>query len=203
MRFTKSIHLSAALAAALVLFACTNNMEPAQQALSRADSAVTAAAPDAGKYMPDQMNSLQGRLADLKRSFASKDYDTVLSGAPTLERDANDLAQSAAAQKQQVAQALEARWADFASSMPKMEDTVKARVDELSKKGKRPPKDVDLASAKSNLSDAETLWLQAQGSHTSGDVAKALGSARDAKSKFEAAAAALKLDLPAPPASGQ
>ena len=204
MRPVKSNVALALLATVLGVVACANQMEPAQQALSRAEAAVNAAAPDAGKYQPEQLASVQSRLASLKSAFDKKDYQTVLTDAPTLEKDANDLAQSAANKKTEVVTALETRWSELAGSVTKEMDAVKTRVDELGKpKARRLAKGVDLASAKTNLADADTLWQQAQASHTAGDLAKALDSARDAKGKLDAAATALKLDVPAVSGAGK
>jgi hypothetical protein len=159
---------------------------------------VNASAPDVGKYLPDQLAPLQSRLADLKASFDKKDYQTVLTNAPGLEKDATNLAQSAAAQKAEIAKALETQWSELAASVPTAMDPVKARVVELGKmKGKRVPKGIDLPGAKADLADADTLWQQAQTSHTAGDLEKAASTAKDAKAKIDAAAAAIKLDLAA------
>jgi len=204
MRPIKSNIALALLATVLGLAACTNQMQPAQQALARAEAAVNAAAPDAEKYQPEQLASVQSRLADLKASFDKKDYQTVLTGAPTLEKDASDLAQSAASKKAETVKALETRWSELSDSVSKEMDTVKARVDELGKlRTKRVPKGIDLASAKTNLADANTLWQQAQASHTAGDLGKALDGGKDAKGKLDAAAAAIKLDVSAAPSSGK
>ena len=204
MRPIKSNMALALLATVLGLVACANQMEPAQQALSRAEAAVNAATPDAEKYQPQELASMQSRLADLKTSFDKKDYQTVLTNAPTVEKDASELAQSAATKKTETVKALESRWSDLAGSVAKEMDAVKARVDELGKlKAKRVPKGIDLASAKTNLADADTSWQQAQASHTAGDLGKALDSARDAKGKLDAASGAVKLDVPAASGPGR
>jgi hypothetical protein len=63
-------------------------------------------------------------------------------------------------------------------------------------KGKHVPKDIDLAAAKSGLTDATSAWENAQSAFKSGNAADAVPMAKDAKSKLGSAAAALKLDLP-------
>jgi hypothetical protein len=57
------------------------------------------------------------------------------------------------------------------------------------------PKDVDLATAKSDFSDATAQWKSAQSVYRSGTIEDALEAAKGAKDKLEAAATALKLDL--------
>jgi hypothetical protein len=59
---------------------------------------------------------------------------------------------------------------------------------------------VDVAAAKSAVDDATASWTKAQAANTAGDPETAVASARDAKAKLEAAAAAMKMTLPAAPA---
>jgi hypothetical protein len=182
------------MVAMLLVAACANQMKPAQQALDGVDSAVSAAAPDAGKYMPDALTAVQGKATALKASFDKGDYRAVLIGAPAVLADAKSLAQVAAAKKEVAMKALGSQWADVASSLPKLVETVKARVDALSK-ARHLPKGVDLAAAKSALADATGLWAKAQAAFTAGQVEEAVNNAKDGKARAEAAAAAVKLNL--------
>ncbi len=58
------------------------------------------------------------------------------------------------------------------------------------------PKDVDLGAAKSGLADASSAWDSAQSAFKSGNPSDAVPLAKDAMSKLQSAAAALKLTLP-------
>jgi hypothetical protein len=60
---------------------------------------------------------------------------------------------------------------------------------------KHAPKDVDLGAAKTGLTDASAAWDKAQSAFKSGNPADAVGAAKDAQSKLNAAAEALKLTL--------
>lgn len=179
----------------MLFAACADQMKPAQQALDGVDSAVSAAAPDAGKYMPDALTALQSKVTALKASFDKRDYRTVLMGAPAVLVDAQSLAKVAAAKKAEAMKALGNQWTDMAASLPKLVATVKARVDALSKV-RHLPKGVDLAAAKSALAEATGSWGKAQAAFTAGNVEEAVNNAKDGKAKAEAAAAAVNLKLP-------
>ena len=188
--------------AALLLAACANQMEPAQTAIAGIESAINSASPDAGKYVPDQLAAVQGKLADLKAAFDKKDYTSVLSGAPALLSEAQGLLGAAAMKKEEVMKAMSSDWTSLAASLPQLVSAVKSRVDTLSK-GHHAPAGVDLAAAKSGLADATALWGKAQAAFSSGNVEEAVTAAEEVKAKADAAAAALKRKLPgAAPAAG-
>jgi hypothetical protein len=184
---------------AVLAAACSSQMDPARQALASADSAVSAAAVDAARYMPEQQSSLQGRLADLKSAFDQKNYALVLARSPSLTADAQAVARGAAAKKASVMRSAAAEWIDLSASMPKLIDTVSKRVDALAKQ-RHVPKGVDLAAAHSALVDAADLWSKAQAAFGAGNVDDAVTAARQSRGKAQAAAAAVNLKLEGPPA---
>jgi hypothetical protein len=181
----------------MLFAACANQMEPAKKALDGVASAVSAAAPDAAKYMPDALAALQKKLADLQASFDRKDYRAVLMGAPSVLSDAQSVALVAAARAKAAMTALGDQWASMSSSLPNLMSTVKARVDALGRT-RQAPKGVDLASAQSSLADAMNSWTSAQASFAAGQLQDAVSMAKSAAAKAAAAAAAVNLKLPAP-----
>lgn len=188
-----------AVTAALVLAACANQMEPAKQAIANIESAI-AAAPDASKYVPDQLAAVQSKLADLKTAFDNKDYKTVLANAPGVLSDAQNLLGAAMLKKETVVKTMTAAWPALAASIPATLKAVTDRATALGK-SKKAPAGVDMDAAKSAVADATASWTKAQAANTSGDVETAVASANDAKAKIEAAAAAMKMKLPAAPAA--
>jgi hypothetical protein len=186
----------ALLTTLVFIAACSSQRDVAQQSLYGADNAFAAVAADAHKYPPDKLASLGHRLSDLKGSFDMRDYAAVLRDAPTFVADAQRLGREAADRKQQAAKALDARWSDIASSLPELLDRIELRIDALSKTNDV-PKRVDLAAARSAMTDANAIWQKAQIAFATGEMEEAVGDADDGNAKAEAAATAVDLNPPA------
>jgi hypothetical protein len=186
-----------AVAAALLLVACANQMEPAKQAIANIESAI-AAATDASKYVPDQLAAVQAKLADLKAAYDRQDYKAVLSGSPAVLSDAQGLLGATMLKKETVVKAATEEWAGLAGSVPGMLTAVTNRAKQLGKSS-HPPAGVDMAAAKSAVDDATIAWTKAEAANKAGDPETAVASAHDAKAKIGAAAAAMKMTMPAAP----
>ena len=116
----------ALLALVGLLAACASQMQPAKQAIDSVESAVNAASADAGKYVPDQLTSVQAGLANLKASFDSKDYKAVIASAPKVLAEAQALVGIAAAKKEEVMKAMTAEWTSLSASLPQLVGAVRA-----------------------------------------------------------------------------
>jgi hypothetical protein len=180
---------------AILIVACTNQMEPAKNALDNINATLAAASADAQTYIPDQLAGAQSKVAALKASFDNKDYAAVVAGAPAVLTEVSGLAGAASAKKDETLKALGNEWRNLAATIPQSVAAVQTRVDALSKT-KHVPKGVDLAAAKSGLGDATAVWEKAKSDFNSGNASDAVSAAKDAKSKLDSAASALKLDLP-------
>jgi hypothetical protein len=190
-----------ACAALLVLAACASQKEPAQKSIAGIEATLSAAAPEAAKYIPDQLSEVQTQLAALKASFDRHDYAAVVTGAPTVLAAASSLATDAAAKKDQVLRALNDQWTGLADRLPEYVTAIRKRIDFLSKKSsKKLAADIDLDAAKAGVGDAASLWSKAQAAFAAGNLDQAVTTANQVKAKVEAVAAALKLDLAAAPA---
>jgi hypothetical protein len=179
----------------LLLGACSNQMEPAQQAIAGIDSAIASASPDAAKYIPDELATVQGKLTEMKAAFDKKDYVAVLAGAPALLSEAQNLLGDAALKKDTVIKAMGGEWTALAATVPGLVAAVGKRVAML-EKSKHLAAGVDLAAAKTNMADATALWSKAQAAFAANNIEEAVTSARSVKAKAEAAAAAIKYSLP-------
>jgi hypothetical protein len=180
---------------AVVIVACANQMEPAKNALDNINTTLAAASADAQKYIPDELTNAQSKVAALTASFEKKDYAAVVAGAPAVLAEVNGLAGAAAAKKDEVLKALGDEWRSLAASIPQSVTAVQTRIDALSKT-RHVPKDVDLTAAKSGLTEASSAWENAQSTFKSGNASDAVTMAKDAKSRLDSAAAALKMNLP-------
>lgn len=195
MKSTQHIVKYLALYSAVVLMAaCANPMQPAKNALDNINATLASVSPDAQKYIPDQLASVQANVAALAASFDKKDYTAVIAGAPAVLTEVNGLAAAAATKKDEVLKALGDEWRSLVAFVPQAVTAVQTRIDALSK-SRHVPKDIDLSAAKTGLSDATSAWEKAQSDFKSGNASDAVTAAQDAKSKLDSAAAALKLNL--------
>lgn len=192
LRKTHALMLTSLAAAGLMLAACSQQ-EPAQTAIAGIESAVGAAGADAAKYIPEQVAEVNGKLADLKKSFESQDYKAVIAGAPAVLESAKGLAAAAAAKKDDVVKLATADWGTLSASLPAMVKAAQDRVNALGK-SRKPPEGFE--AAKAALSEATEGWTQAQAAQASGDIEQAAALARTVKEKTTAAFEALKMKLP-------
>jgi hypothetical protein len=184
---------------AITMAACAGQKEPAQKLLADIEATVTAASTEAAKYVPDQLMDVQTRYAELKASFDKQDYAAVISGAPPVFAAAQTLATAAAAKKDEVLKALNDKWMVLAGTVPEYATAVQNRIDVLRKKsGKKAAAGLDLDAAKLSLDQATSLWSKAQAAFAGGNMDEAVRTAQDVKSRVEAVAATLKLELTAP-----
>jgi hypothetical protein len=196
VKLTRIVAKYLALCSAAILFvACANQMEPAKNALDNINGILSAVSADAQKYIPDQLASAQSKVAELTASYDKKDYAAVVTRAPALLAEVNGLAGAATAKKDEILKELGKEWRSLSASIPLSVTAVQTRVDALSKT-KHVPKDIDLTAAKSGLADATSAWEKAQSAFKSGNAEDAVTAAKDASSKLDSAAAAMKLTLP-------
>jgi hypothetical protein len=181
--------------AAILLGACAGQKEPAQQLIGDIEATVTAAAPEAAKYVPDQLADVQSKLGSLKTSFDGRDYAAVVTQGPAVLAAAQTLATAAAAKKDAILKALNDEWTGLAGSLPGIMTAIQNRIDLLSKKSsKKMAAGIDLNAAKAGLTDAMSLWSKAQAAFAAGNLEEAVGTAKGVKAKTDPLAASLKLD---------
>ena len=178
---------------ALVLAGCSTQKDSAKTLIAEIDAAVSAAEPEAAKYIPEQLTDVRAKLASLHQTFERKDYVGVLNDAPNVLSAAQSLATDAAAKKDEILKALNDDWTDLAASVPDEVTTLQSRVELLvSKSSAKPAKGVDVAAAKGRVQDVASLWSKAQAAFAAGNLNEAVATAKDVKSKADALVVDLK-----------
>jgi len=187
--------------AALLLAACASRMEPAQRSISDIEAALSTAASDAAKYVPDQLTDVRRELGDLKATFDRQDYAGVLKAAPAVMERAQGLASTAAARKAELTQALGEEWSGLAARLPGYMTTIQNRIEFLAKKSSRKmAAGIDLDAARGSLSEDSSVWSKAQAAFATGNLGEAVTTARSLASSLEGLASTLKIELKGPAA---
>jgi uncharacterized protein YjgD (DUF1641 family) len=186
-----------AILAALV-GACTNYKEPAQAAISQAETALDAMSVDAQKYLPDKYKEAQDSIDAAKALFEKNDYKGALAAAKDLPAKVTELGTEVKAAKDQAIAALTDTWNSMSGDLPKMVDAIQSRVDMLSK-SKKLPKNLDPATfeaAKSGLDEMKNLLSAATQSFNSGNVEDAVAKAKAVHEKGAQVMASLGMQVP-------
>lgn len=186
----------AVVATALLAAGCASQKEPATQALSAVETALSAIKEEAGKYAPEQLAAVEKRVGELKDSLQKGDYAAILASAPALTGDVASLKKAAEDRKAEVMAALEsarAEWPALATELPDMVGAIQGRIDALAK-GSALPKGLDPAAvdaAKSGLGDMKTQWDEASAAFMAGDATTAVEKAKAIQAKGAEVMAAL------------
>jgi hypothetical protein len=184
------------LLAVVALAACAGRREPAEHQIAAIESAIQAASPDAGRYVPDKLRDVQARLDVLRSEMANGKYDAVIAAAPALLTDSQELIGDAAVHKADMLRELNNEWPTLADSLPQWLEALQKRAEALGK-NRKAPAGIDLAAARSALDEARGLWSKAQSAFAAGNLAQAVDIAHSVKDKAAMAATALKMPQPA------
>jgi hypothetical protein len=178
----------------LALAGCAGQKEPARMRISDLDSMVAAAAPDAAKYVPQQLAQVQGELGELKASFDKNEYAAVLEGAPRVMGAAHELARAAAAKRAAQRKAQDDEWTTLAAAVPDEMTLLQRRIDFLGRKtSKQPAARIDPDAARGSLREDASLWSKAQAAFATGNMEEAVATAEDVKMKLGGLAGELQL----------
>ena len=187
--------------AALALWACSGQKQPAEKLLLDTDATIIAASAEAARYVPQQLADVQRQYVDLKTAFDKQDYAGVMATGPAVLGAAQTLATAAAAKKDEVLKALNDDWTGLAAVVPNDVLALQARIEQLSQKSnKKLAAGIDVDGARQGLGDAMSLWSKATAAFAAGNLDEAVSTAKAVKAKLDPIAAALKITL-TPPAS--
>ncbi|HTU66485.1 MAG TPA: hypothetical protein VMF52_11090 [Steroidobacteraceae bacterium] len=192
--------LVALAATFLVLAACASQKEPAEQVVSRVDSALSEFRADAEKYAAEELKSVDESVANLKKQLAKQDYGAVVQGGTPVLNAVNSLKDTVAQRKVDAEQMLAAateEWNSLTAALPAQVDTLQKRVDQIAKT-KKLPKGLDKAgfeTAKTDFDNLKTQWTQAGADFAEGKAAEALRKARAVKASIADLATRLEAKL--------
>lgn len=173
-----------AIAATTLLAAgCAQQKAPATKALDQIEASLKDVKDDAAKYAPDGLKGVEAQYDRLKESLDKKEYDNVLAGTPQLQKAVDSLKDAVDAGKAQAASATKiakAEWANLKDEVPKMVDTIQARVDTLDKSKRLPfgiSKD-EFEGSKSVLESMKSTWAEATKDYKAGNEVEAASKAK-------------------------
>jgi glutamine synthetase adenylyltransferase len=177
---------------ALALAGCSGKKDAAQSLVWEIAATLSAAEPEAAKYIPEQLADVQTKLTDLRAAFDKKDYAGVIAAAPGVLDQAQALATAAAAKKDQILKAQNDAWTNLAAVLPDEVTALQGRLNELN--SKKPvkkarsgtPKAVDLTAAGAAMTDITALWSKAQAAFAGGNLDEAVATATDVKARADA-----------------
>ena len=178
----------AAGATALIVFGCTSQKEPAEQAVANINAALGAVHDAAAKYAPDRLQSAEAQVATLKDNFSKGDYKKVLANAPAVTTAVANLQQAVITKQEEADTKLaqtKQHWRTLGVDVPKMVAAIHSRLGELSK-SRRLPKGVSKASvesAKASLESLNSAWTEATGAVANEDYAGGVVKGQAAKDK--------------------
>lgn len=173
----------AALAALLAVATACSQKDPAQEAITAAESALAAVYEDAQKYVPERYAEVKAELETARAAFNEERYADAIAAVKDVPAHAEELAKEIVTAKQQRLSELNSDWARLSGSLPGLLTGIGNRLGELGKM-RRLPAGIDkqlLEEANAAYGSAQSAWDEAGAAFTAGDLEGAVGKARDAE----------------------
>ena len=187
-----------AVAAGLLMAGCGSQQEPATKAVEAAKSALESVRQEAGEYAPDQLKAVDEALGRVQKQLAEQKFSDVLTSAPVLTNQINELKNAVAEGKTRAEAAMaEAKemWPKLAEELPKMNEALKARLDAIAKR-KKLPEGIDQANldfSKQGYDEMAKEWAAAQEDFGAGRFTDAASKANAARRRATDLMARLKV----------
>jgi len=173
-------------AAALLVTGCAKNQNAAKEAVDNIEKSLADVRADAERYAPDGLKAIDSQVARFKADIEAKNFDDVVAGSPSLEKAVASLKDAVSTGKEHARQALavaKTEWESLSVEVPKMVETLDARVAELDKKKLfRGVKKEDFEGAKQTLASMKSTWQEAVDASKDGKTESAADKAKSAKS---------------------
>lgn len=173
-------------AATLLISGCARNQMEAKKGVDAIEESIKDIRADAERYAPDGLKSIESQIARFKADIEAKNYDDVVAGTPSLNKAVDSLKAAIATGKEHARQALavaKTEWESLSVEVPKMVETLDARVAELDKrKIFRGIKKEDFEAAKGELQTLKSTWQEAEDDAKAGKPVAAADKGKTAKS---------------------
>jgi hypothetical protein len=172
-------------ASALLITGCSNQKNPATNAVTQAESAVNEVRVDGAKYAPEELKTTEATLAKMKENLAKEDYKDVVESVPQFNKEVSALREVVVSKQTQMVAATN-EWEVLSEEVPKVVEAIQIRVDALS--GSKLPKEVNkeaFEAAKAGLESMKTTWAEATAAFSAGNAMEAADKARIVQAKGE------------------
>lgn len=166
--------LLALCASVLVAAGCARDEEPARQAVASAETALNEVRAEAAQFAPEQLQSAEGKLAELKADFAKEEYKEVLAESKTFNAEVIALNDVIIAKQTQLAAATH-EWEELSLEVPKIVQAIENQVGNL--------KGTKREAAKAELETMKSLWAEASAAFDAGDPTVAADKGRMVQAK--------------------
>jgi hypothetical protein len=133
--------LMALTASAMLMTGCTSQKDPAENAVTQAEAAMTDLRVDAAKFAPEELKTTETTLAKMKDDLAKQDYKHVVAGVPQFNKEIATLKEVLVGRQTQIIAATR-EWETLNAEVPKAVEEIQVRVDSLASSPKL-PKEVD------------------------------------------------------------
>ena len=184
MKLTKL--LMALAASATLMMGCSSQKDPAENAVSQAEAAMTDLRVDAAKFAPEELKTTETTLAKMKDNLAKEDYKDVIAEVPQLNKEVASLREVLVGRQTQIIAATR-EWETLNAEVPKAVEEIQVRVDSLASSPKL-PKEVDkheFEAAKASLETMKTDWAAATAAFSEGNATEAADKARGVQNKVD------------------
>ena len=195
-----------AVAAGLIVAGCGSQQEPATRAVEAAQAALGAVREEASQFAPEQLKAAEEALERIQGNLKAGDYPNVLTAAPTLTKQVDELKTAVAEGKSRLEGAIaEAKdiWPSLSEDLPKQAEALKLRLEALGKM-KSLPEGIDAANleySRKGYEELSTDWAAAQADFAAGKYTDAASKANAARRRAMDLMARLKV-TPRPSEAG-
>jgi len=178
--------LMALTASAMLMTGCMSQKDPAQNAVTQAEAAMTDLRVDAAKFAPEELKTTETTLAKMKDKLAKEDYKDVIAEVPQFNKEVATLREVLVGRQTQIIAATR-EWETLNAEVPKAVEEIQVRVDSLASSPKL-PKEVDkheFEAAKASLETMKTDWAAATAAFSEGNATEAADKARSVQGKVD------------------